>query len=183
MDDKVTRKVHRQITIDGKKTELRSPTNESGKKRGKGSGVKPIRDAFCRNLNALHHGWQFEARLRIAARVEPGPIDATATVGDKLFAVEWETGNVSSSHRALNKMALGILDRVLVGGCLILPTLDMSKYLTDRVGRLEEIEPYFPLWASLHADEGVLAVISVEHDAVSQDVPRIPKGTNGRAVV
>jgi hypothetical protein len=157
--------------------------DESGKKRGKGSGVKPIRDAFCRNLKALGRGWDFETRLEIAARAEPGPIDATIRVGDKLFAVEWETGNISSSHRALNKMAIGILRGMLVGGCLILPTLDMSKYLTDRVGRLEEIEPYFPLWAGLPTPEGVLAVVAVEHDALSQNVPRIPKGTNGRAVV
>jgi hypothetical protein len=157
--------------------------NESGKKRGKGSGVKPIKQAFCRNLKALDRGWKFETRLRIAVRERPGPLDATIITGNRLFAVEWETGNISSSHRALNKMAIGILNEILVGGCLILPTLEMSKYLTDRVGRLEEIEPYFPLWRSLAIAEGILMVIAVEYDTLSPDAPRIPKGTNGRAVV
>ena len=73
-------------------------------------------------------------------------------------------------------MAIGILNKVLVGGCLILPTLEMSKYLTDRVGRLEEIEPYFPLWRALHVTDGVLIVVAVKHDALSPDVVRIPKG-------
>ncbi|NLS89760.1 hypothetical protein EYI23_17625 [Bacillus subtilis] len=29
-----------------------------------------------------------------------------------IFAVEWETGNIASSHRALNKIATGILNQV-----------------------------------------------------------------------
>jgi hypothetical protein len=103
-------------------------------------------------------------------------------VREKLFAVEWETGNISSSHRALNKMTLGILSQKLIGGALILPTRNMYQYLTDRVGNFEELEPYFDLWKALKADEGLLAIMVVEHDEVSKNVPRIPKGTNGRAL-
>jgi hypothetical protein len=109
-------------------------------------------------------------------------MDATYPVGNRLFCVEWETGNISSSHRAVNKMALGILKKVLIGGVLILPTRAMYKYLTDRVGNFPELEPYFPLWQALKVEEGLLAIIAIEHDAVSQSVPRIPKGTNGRAL-
>ena len=100
----------------------------------------------------------------------------------RLFCVEWETGNVSSSHRAINKMALGILKKILIGGALIVPTREMYQYLTDRVGNFPEIEPYFPLWRALRVEEGLLLVIAIEHDAVSQDVPRIKKGTDGRAL-
>lgn len=94
-----------------------------------------------------------------------------------------ETGNISSSHRALNKMAVGILKGILVGGVLVLPTRKMYKYLTDRIGNFSEIEPYFPLWESLDVKEGYLAVIAIEHDGVSKNVPRIPKGTDGRALL
>jgi hypothetical protein len=155
--------------------------NESGKKRGRGSGVKPIRDMFCAKLEQL--GWRLEYRINIAAREKPGPIDAVTQVGDKLFAVEWETGNISSSHRALNKMALGLINGILIGGALILPTRKMYNYLTDRVGNFEELEPYFPMWRKLECREGLLIIFAVEQDSVDANVPRIPKGTNGRALL
>jgi hypothetical protein len=58
----------------------------------------------------------------------------------------------------------------------------MYRYLTDRVGNYAEIEPYFDLWRALTVKDGLLAVIAVEHDAVSVSAPRIPKGTDGRAL-
>ncbi|MBN1102483.1 MAG: hypothetical protein JXL84_03615 [Deltaproteobacteria bacterium] len=154
--------------------------DESGKKPGEGSGVKPIKDACMQTLKSL--GWRLETPVDIATVKRPGPMDATYPVGNKLFCVEWETGNISSSHRALNKMALGLLKGILIGGVLIVPTRHMYWYLTDRVGNLSELEPYFPLWRSLNVDEGLLAVVAVEHDAVSRDVPKIGKGTDGRAL-
>jgi hypothetical protein len=154
---------------------------QSGKKRGEGSGVKPIKDAFMAKLQT--YGWDLETKVDIATVKTPGPLDATYKVGRRLFAVEWETGNISSSHRAANKMALGILKGLLIGGILILPTRDLYQYLTDRVGNLPELEPYFPLWRALDVEEGLLGVIGVEHDSASTDVPRIPKGTNGRHFV
>ena len=153
---------------------------QSGKKRGEGNGVKPIKQAFVNNLR--ENGWELETKLDIATATRSGPIDATYAIGRKYFAVEWETGNISSSHRALNKMSIGILNGVLIGGILILPTRDMYQYLTDRVGNFRELEPYFDLWKSLDCEEGYLAIIAIEHDGVSADVPRIPKGTDGRAL-
>jgi len=154
---------------------------QSGKKRGQGSGVKPIKEACMLHLKSV--GWELETKVDIATLKSPGPIDATCRVGEKLFCLEWETGNISSSHRALNKMALGILKGSLVGGLLILPSRTMYKYLTDRVGNFPEIEPYFPMWRALPVKEGLLAVLAIEHDAVRKDVPRIGKGTDGRALV
>jgi hypothetical protein len=154
--------------------------DQPGKRRGQGSGVTPIKKACMARL--LKCGWTPEARIDVATLKRPGPVDAACRVGDKLLCVEWETGNISSSHRALNKMCLGILKGVLIGGVLILPTRKMYGYLTDRVGNFSEIEPYFPFWRHLQFPEGILAVIAIEHDAVSLDVPRIPKGTDGRAL-
>lgn len=155
--------------------------DQSGKSRGEGNGVKPIKDACMKYLSAS--GWDLETKIDIATLKQPGPIDATYKVGQKLFCVEWETGNISSSHRALNKMALGIIKDMLIGGILILPTRKMYKYLTDRVGNFPEIEPYFDLWRSLNVTKGFLAVLAIEHDGVSDQVPRIPKGTDGRSLV
>jgi hypothetical protein len=154
--------------------------DQSGKKRGEGSGVTPIKKACMARLQ--RYGWTPETRIDVATVKRPGPMDASCRVGEKLLCVEWETGNISSSHRALNKMCLGILKGILIGGVIILPTRKMYGYLTDRVGNYSEIEPYFPLWRHLQFPEGILAVIAIEHDAVSLDVPRIPKGTDGRAL-
>ncbi len=155
--------------------------DQPGKSRGEGNGVKPIKDECMKYLAKM--GWDLETKIDIAKLKQPGPIDATYKVGKKFFCVEWETGNISSSHRALNKMALGIIKGILIGGVLILPTRKMYKYLTDRIGNYPEIEPYFDLWRSLKVDEGFLAVIAIEHDAVSNQVPRIPKGTDGRSLI
>lgn len=154
--------------------------NEAGKKRGKGNGVKPIKQACMETLKS--YGWQLETPVNIATVRRPGPMDATYPVKDCLFCLEWETGNISSSHRSLNKMALGIMKKVLIGGVLVLPTREMYQYLTDRIGNFREIAPYFPLWRSLNPEEGLLVVIAIEHDAVSDHVPRIKKGTDGRAL-
>ena len=145
------------------------------------NGVVPIKKNFLDFL--VQSKWRQEYRMSIASRVKPGPIDAVKELPDKrFFAVEWETGNISSSHRALNKMAVGLLDGVLAGGILILPSRNMYQYLTDRIGNYSEIEPYFPVWRNLLINEGVLAVIEIEHDALSKDIPLIKKGTDGRAL-
>jgi len=154
--------------------------DESGKHRKEGNGVTPIKDNCMAQLEST--GWELEAKLDIATVRRPGPVDAAKQIGNRYFCVEWETGNISSSHRAMNKLALGMLQGILVGGILILPTREMYRYLTDRVGNLAELEPYFPLWKSIAISEGILGVIAIEHDAVSKEVPRIPKGTSGRAL-
>lgn len=147
----------------------------------KGNGVVPIKKNFLDFL--VQNEWRREHRLSIASRINPGPIDAVKKLSEgRFFAVEWETGNISSSHRALNKMAVGLLDGVLAGGVLILPSRNMYQYLTDRIGNYSEIEPYFPVWRNLQINEGVLAVIEIEHDALSKDIPLIKKGTDGRAL-
>ena len=145
------------------------------------NGVVPIKKNFVESLEKK--GLQSEYRMKIASRLKPGPIDAVKFLPDKRhFAVEWETGNISSSHRALNKMAIGLLDGIIEGGILILPSRDMYQYLTDRIGNFAEIEPYFPVWKNLKIKDGILAVIEIEHDELSHDVPPIKKGTDGRAL-
>lgn len=70
----------------------------------------------------------------------------------------------------------------MVGGALVLPTQNLAQYLTDRVGNYEELEPYFDVWSNYQWKEGVLVIYGVEHDSTSTEVPRIRKGTDGRAL-
>ncbi len=177
-----------------------------------GNGVKPIKESFLTRLRALgwrtEHlipGLEFEAPdatrlpyeivaspspvdrlIRRLRRSRPGEFDAVLYLDEASyppFAVEWETGNISSSHRALNKMALGMMRRLLSGGLLVLPSRAMYWYLTDRVGNYQELEPYFGLWRSISVADGVLAVVEVEHDAEDTTVALISKGTDGRALI
>ncbi len=100
----------------------------------------------------------------------------------KKIAIEWETGNISSTHRALNKMALGLVKNILSAGVLVLPSRELYRYLTDRIGNFDEIEPYIELWKSLNLNSGILIIIVIEHDEESIEVKKIPKGTDGRAL-
>lgn len=152
---------------------------ESGKKSGEGNGVKPIKEAA---MDYLHgQKWELEHPWPIEHRVKPGKMDAAFRSSNGLIALEWETGNISSSHRSMNKMCLGLITDAIVAGILIVPSRTLYPYLTDRIGNVAELEPYFPLWKATPCQEGVLEIIVVEHDAESTSVPRIPKGTDGRA--
>jgi hypothetical protein len=156
---------------------------ESGKKRGMGNGVVPIKTVFVEQLTAL--GWMAEAPFPLEASgggSKFGPVDVTTTADGKQFVVEWETGNISSSHRSMNKLALGLLEGAIAGGLLIVPSNKLAPFLTDRIGNIGELRPYLPLWRSVVGARGYLGIFVVEHDATSTEVPRIKKGTDGRAV-
>lgn len=67
----------------------------------KKNGVVPVKKEFQISLQA--NGWQLEKRVHLASRDKPGKVDAIKELSDgRIFALEWETGNISSSHRALN---------------------------------------------------------------------------------
>jgi hypothetical protein len=152
---------------------------ESGKKRGKGNGVKPIKNVAIKRLKTL--GWKPECCWPVGERKKHGNIDAIYESSAGLIGFEWETGNISSSHRALNKLCLGLVTKAAVGGFLVVPSRKLYKWLTDRIGNIDELAPYFPLWSAIPCKQGILEIIVIEHDAESLKVPRIPKGTDGRA--
>jgi len=133
-------------------------------------------------LELKRQGWKLEEPLGIAILRKPGKLDAVLYTKFGPVALEWETGNISSSHRALNKMALGLMKGVLAAGILVVPSRELYKYLTDRVGNMGEVEPYLELWRRIPCQRGVLEIVAIEHDAISTKVPRIPKGTSGRAL-
>lgn len=146
-----------------------------------GNGVKPIKNA-C--MAALHDnfGWELETKITYATR-SPGRVDATKRLNGDFFALEWETWNISSSHRAVNKMVLGLLRGVFLGSSLVLPSRKLYAYLTDRIGNYEELEPYFDVWRAVNINERFLQIFVVEHDAIDSNISTITKGTNGRALI
>jgi len=179
---------------------------ESGKKSGEGNGVKPIKDAVIYDLTAGRPKYGALMKQRVRERLvgpllgdwvaeypwpvgereknggsKPGGMDAAFVSESGIVCFEWETGNISSSHRSLNKMCLGLLKGAIKAGLLVVPSRELYRYLTDRIGNIAELEPYFDLWRATPCGEGVLEIVVIEHDALSMDVPRIPKGTDGRA--
>lgn len=142
-----------------------------------GNSVILIKNSCMDNLKKS--GWSLKTRFKPTGAKRPGPIDATCCEKGKLLCLEWE---ISSSHRALNKMALGLITGEFIGGVLIIPSRAMYYYLRNRIGNYDKIQPYFHIWRTLKVEEGVLAVIEIEHDALSVDVPHIAKGADGRAL-
>lgn len=151
------------------------------------NGVLPIKNGFTSYLS--ERGWEMEYRDSAkAGEAVPGAFDCHYTFPDTdllPFAVEWETGNISSSHRAINRLAVGIRNGNISGGFLVLPTGAMKKLLTDRIGNSPELAPYIDLWRGeftrLTDKPFFLGFMTVEHDGTSADVPYIPKGDDGRA--
>jgi hypothetical protein len=75
-----------------------------------------------------------------------------------------------------------VAEGVIAAGTLVVPSRKLYVYLTDRIGNINELEPYFGLWRSVPCKKGVLEIVVIEHDATSDRVPKIPKGTAGRAL-
>lgn len=109
----------------------------------------------------------------------PGNLDLCKLFDDQLVAVEWETGNISSSHRALNKMTMLIQREYIAAGFLVVPNRKMGKFITDRIGNYEELRAYFPLWSSIPVSSGGLYIIVVEHDGLDKTAPFLNKGRDG----
>lgn len=151
---------------------------QSGRKRGEGNGVGPIKNEFVSHLHM--RGWTPETRQRGTDSFDASYAFDT---GVPPFAIEWETGNIASSHRAVNRMALGMMEDRISGGALVVASRSLYRYLTDRIGNAQELLPYHPLWRlwNDYPSFGYLAIVTVEHDDMSFDVPRIPKGTDGRS--
>lgn len=139
-----------------------------------GNGVGPIQRRAAKLLD--QNGWKAQYPWPIADRTQPGRMDAAYFSSHGLVAFEWETGNIASCHRSINKICLGFHIGAIAGGILALSSNRLYPFLTDRVGNIGEIERYFPLWSATPCDQGVLEIIVVEHDATSSKAPLIRRG-------
>lgn len=153
---------------------------QSGKKRGEGNGVGPIRLEFIKQLRK--RGWTIEGAAKNRLGQELGDFDAVLLGPEGPIVAEWETGNISSSHRSMNKLTMLVSDGVIAAGTLVVPSRKLYVYLTDRIGNYKELEPYLKLWKSVPCKRGVLEIVVIEQDAESFRVPKIPKTTAGRAI-
>lgn len=154
---------------------------KSGKKRGMGNGVDPIKVPCIQKLKEF--GWEVESLPPITAgTLKTGDLDALLRSPIGYIAFEWETGNISSCHRAINKLLQTLMVGGITGGFLVVPSDKLKTFLTDRIGNIGELRPYFPLWEKTAIERGALEIIVVEHDDTSLDVPKIPKRTDGRAL-
>jgi hypothetical protein len=152
---------------------------QSGKKRGEGNGVGPIKLEFIKELR--ERGWTIEGAAKNNLGQELGDFDAVLLGPEGPVVAEWETGNISSSHRSMNKLTMLVSDGVIAAGTLVVPSRKLYVYLTDRIGNYKELAPYLKLWKSVPCKSGVLEIVVIEQDAESFDVPKIPKMTAGRA--
>lgn len=156
------------------------------KKRGKRSGktvngVGAIKEPFIDYLTAIT-GWKTEKKVDLGV----GECDVVYYYDDERlpFIVEWETGNISSTHRAVNRILSSIMRGVASGGVLILPSREMYRHLTDRVGNAGEIQGYLDLWRkadNLSDKPYYFAFVVIEHDELSNDVPYFAAGNDGNS--
>lgn len=109
----------------------------------------------------------------------------TKGLGSNQIAIEWETGNISSSHRSMNKLAIALSAGIIDIGVLIVPSRLLYEHLTDRIGNIAELSGYLSMWEGLKAtvERGVLAITVVEHDELTDDpaIPYLPSGKDGNA--
>jgi hypothetical protein len=144
------------------------------------NGVKPIKEPAINLLK--DRGWKVESLPSDLSGVRMGNLDAIYSESGKAnIGFEWETGNISSSHRAVNKMLHALLKGGLIAGVLVVPSQAMRQYITDRVGNITELREYFYVWSQVSIRQGLLRVVAVEYDRLDRNVPFIPKGTDGRA--
>jgi hypothetical protein len=158
---------------------------EKGKDRHP-NGVKPIKIPMVKHLSEA--GWETETLPKLPVGFQgqdvlaTGDLDALLCDGDTYVGLEWETGSISSSHRAINKLLDGIGRGTLAAGVLVLPMRATARFLTERVGNFEELSPYFEFWQSFPVKSGVLRIYGVAHDELDSAIPYIPKGKDGRAL-
>jgi hypothetical protein len=109
----------------------------------------------------------------------------TESLSGLKIAIEWETGNISSSHRSMNKLAIALSDGLIQIGVLIVPSRKLYEHLTDRIGNIGELSGYLSLWESLNTSvkNGLFALSVVEQDELTDDpkFPYLKVGSDGRS--
>lgn len=150
---------------------------EINNKEKHGNGVVPIKEGIYKSLEEKYQ-WFREKPLDYFKNdvKKGGPIDVYKAFrgGAVRVGVEFETGNISSAHRSLNKLALGIIKAELDLAVMLLPVSGLAYFLTDRVSNYEELEPYFVLFKDYP-----FVILGFDADKYSASAPVLPKGRDG----
>ena len=149
--------------------------NDSGKNC---NGVVPIKEGCYVRLED-HYLWYREKPLEVLEeKGKGGPIDVYKEFpvpgGKFCVGLEFETGNISSAHRSMNKLLLALRAGELQMGVLMMPMHELSYYLTDRVSNYEELEPYFSLVSGYP-----FVFIGFDAEGYGPGYPLLPKGSDG----
>lgn len=187
------------------KLTLRRKALDAGSIQWTRNGVSFLRNRFLENM-VVREGWQAEGEVDLE-RLEENPLLSlypsrepysepvtssfgafdfvTTTAGGMRVGIEWETGNISSSHRSLNKLSIVLAANKIQAGVLILPSRKLYEHLTDRIGNIGELSPYLGMWKRMGeaVEYGMLAIVVVEHDDLTDDpnYPYLKMGKDGRA--
>ncbi len=185
------------------KLTLRKKTKDPISNQWNRNGVGYLRNRFLKHM-VNDEGWQAEGEVGLQQKqpdlilypsMEPYQEQITSEFGDFDFvtttksgarvAIEWETGNISSSHRSLNKLSILLSENIIQAGVLILPSRNLYEHLTDRIGNIGELSPYLDMWKSTgnSVRKGLLAIVVVEHDELTDDpdFPYLKMGNDGRS--
>lgn len=143
------------------------------------NGVVPIKEG-CYQLLEEYYGWFREKPLDSFSE-KGGPIDVYKEFQQysELLRVglEFETGNISSAHRSMNKLALGLAHKDLDFAVLLLPVYKLSYCLTDRVSNYEELYPYFSL-----VDKIPFVFLGFDAESYDPSYEILPKGRDGMSL-
>lgn len=146
----------------------------------KGNGVKPIKVETTKFLQK--NGWDLEHRMDLEG-MRAKPLDAYKNFDKFKVGFEWETGNISSSFRALMKLYKAVLEYKIDLGVHVLPSREFYNYLTDRVGNISEMNPYLNVYKRIELPKkSCVIIIVVEHDKLDPEAPPIPKGLDGMSI-
>ncbi len=143
------------------------------------NGVVPVKEQ-CYQILEEDYGWYREKPLSYFHddAQKGGPIDVYKEFYyNKHFlyaGLEFETGNISSAHRSMNKLHIGILKGEITIAFLMMPIKKMAFYLTDRVSNYEELEPYFLLLKNVP-----FVIFGFNAEEYDPNAPLLPKGKDG----
>ena len=142
------------------------------------NGVVPVKEGIYRQLEC-YYNWSREKPLPYLKEEakKGGPIDVYKEFGsDSSFKVglEFETGNISSAHRSMNKLCIGLRTGDINLAMLVMPVKEMAFYLTDRISNFEELEPYFPL-----LQQYPFIVFGFDAEEYNPSAQLLPKGKDG----
>lgn len=142
------------------------------------NGVVPVKEGIYRRLETDYEWFREKPLTYFENAQKGGPIDVYKEFGDHthLFNVglEFETGNISSAHRSMNKLCMGIKHGDLQMAFLIMPIKKLAYYLTDRVSNYEELAPYFEL-----LNDFPFVVFGFDADYYDPMAPLLAKGRDG----
>jgi hypothetical protein len=143
------------------------------------NGVVPLKEN-CYIMLEETYNWFREKPLDVLKyeKKKGGPIDVYKEFRDgdtvRRVGLEFETGNISSAHRSMQKLLLGLNRKELDMAIILMPVFELAYYLTDRVTNYEELEPYFE-----NAEGKAFVFIGFNADAFDSSVEIIPKGKDG----